>query len=733
LYNEKDERQKQERKASHEISAALQKLDLEEEERLHKLALEEANELVRRHQNPAAPYQLQPGPWRGVKTMPGAVPVRQGREQPVTPVFNGDVAAQPTKSSMRPTEMAQPNKTEEKPIARMPSVNTGSITMGKQRSPTKFDPFSVANLANRRRSSGSKRLASGGSPKSLFVNPEDKIYEDPNDRENLEDDDKETVPVHVRRNPFARMRSKREVLPSQPAVPLPIPSRISRSERQNSLPSQARGAGYTSNNSFSAQPEAGGDTLETDVAHRNGVEVRSDELRAATSMRMKDRSAKLPRPTGVSDNYSRPIVSFKPDWSPPQPEATGTSSLTFLSLPFRIRTGRLIDEPMKRSALDLPPVTRDSPPPSPQRQEGFNFDIPSTNGSSDEGPHKKQRLYHSPTTLNNLLHDIPSISVTENIPSISVSPVDETQPPMPTISISNDDEPSPVESNISMSQSPPPPTISVDPISSKISMVETYTAPRPAPLPPVPVRPAATRYQSVRQTTASCTNCSLPISGRVVTAASSLFHPACFHCHHCSTALEHVSFYPEPSSHRQARLDRINARRNGTYVPESSADEEQLAYDDGWDETTRFYCHLDYHEHFSPRCKNCKTPIEGEVVVALGASWHPDHFFCAECGDPFKAETPFVEKEGYAWCVACHTQRTSARCRGCKRPVVDVVVSALGAEWHEECFRCVDCKGGFEQGRFWIRSVMEKGEWGRLDREVDMPVCGGCEERRLKM
>jgi hypothetical protein len=36
---------------------------------------------------------------------------------------------------------------------------------------------------------------------------------------------------------------------------------------------------------------------------------------------------------------------------------------------------------------------------------------------------------------------------------------------------------------------------------------------------------------------------------------------------------------------------------------------------------------------FSPRCKSCKTPIEGEVVVACGAEWHVGHFFCAECGD----------------------------------------------------------------------------------------------------
>lgn len=63
-------------------------------------------------------------------------------------------------------------------------------------------------------------------------------------------------------------------------------------------------------------------------------------------------------------------------------------------------------------------------------------------------------------------------------------------------------------------------------------------------------------------------------------------------------------------------------------------------YDDGpgteeedGDEGLRFYCHLDYHEFFSPRCKSCKTPIEGEVVVACGAEWHVGHFFCAQCGD----------------------------------------------------------------------------------------------------
>ena len=81
--------------------------------------------------------------------------------------------------------------------------------------------------------------------------------------------------------------------------------------------------------------------------------------------------------------------------------------------------------------------------------------------------------------------------------------------------------------------------------------------------------------------------------------------------------------------------------------------------------TLRFYCALDFHELFSPRCKSCKTPIEGEVIVACGAEWHAGHFFCAQCGDPFDASTPFVEKDGYAWCCDCHTHRYSAKCRKC--------------------------------------------------------------------
>ena len=98
---------------------------------------------------------------------------------------------------------------------------------------------------------------------------------------------------------------------------------------------------------------------------------------------------------------------------------------------------------------------------------------------------------------------------------------------------------------------------------------------------------------------------------------------------------------------------------------------------------------------------------------------------------PFDATTPFIERDNYAWCISCHTTRTSPKCRGCKKPVTELVVKALDADWHEDCFACVECGGSFEDGRFYVRRRTEEGKNGRT-KEVEMPACGGCEERRLK-
>lgn len=78
------------------------------------------------------------------------------------------------------------------------------------------------------------------------------------------------------------------------------------------------------------------------------------------------------------------------------------------------------------------------------------------------------------------------------------------------------------------------------------------------------------------------------------------------------------------------------------------------------------YCETDYHHLFSPRCYYCNGPILDvslcwlrlcsmsvventqpttrvvmsvqKVVTALDRTWHPEHFFCAQCGSFFGPE-----------------------------------------------------------------------------------------------
>jgi len=650
LYNQKDERQKQERKVSHEISEALKKLDLvDEEERIHTAAKEEADELIRKHLNPAAPYRPKPlsvsrrrasGKQREESSARNEVPTTFAQaEAVVIPVMRE-----------RPT-VFQSNSDEAQGMQQSDLPDIGSLRIDKQRAPIKFDPFSISNLANRRRSSGSKRLASGGSHKSLFVDPADKIYEDPNDRLATKPDGP-LMPAHVRRNPFARLRSKRE-------APQPVMSpsaRISRAEQQNSLPSQARDANYMRNDSTSA-PD---DTAPSAPQMNDRVEIRSDELRAATSMRFKDRSAKLPMPTGISDSPGRHIVSFKPDWAPPTinapPVTDNRASARGLPIAFHVKTGLLTEEPTKRSSLGLPRVSRDSPPPFSGPQDE---DVPFIN-VTDVDDVKETSTYHKEPAQSSSIHS-PTFNIAFDVPSFDFTSEDDSTSVRPQMSHISD-EPSPSESSVSMSSFPVPPLISTS--QTEVRQDDTrgthrqaQSQPRAQPQrpsqphrsahphhPPQHFQPLSppqhtssaspSRFTSIRHRTATCAHCSLPISGRVVTASTSLFHPECFLCNHCATPLEHSAFYPEPSAHRDARLERIARRRE--HPDEHYYDEEteaKMAEDDGWDDAKRFYCHLDYHEKFSPRCKSCKTPIEGEVIVALGAEWHVGHFFCAECGD----------------------------------------------------------------------------------------------------
>ena len=651
-----------ERQEAISLRDALEVMDQKEEEKkIHKAAQDEAADLVWRHQNPLAAEKEKSRPFRNPDLISNnrlRAHLQQG--------------AHARSQSAAGAELARGIPNSDSFRRSMPEARTRASHMEDQvADSTQKDREAISTISNmplNRRSSGQRRVGSG-SGQGVFRNPEDQIYEEP--EEVLAS--KRIAKVQWAEGDMPLKNSHRNSLP-RGSRPLPDRSRtipeskkLDRFEIHKNPPSQSRNAAYTSN---STPPPVIEVTQEVDTpTTKDGIEIRSDEIRAATTMRLKDRSPKLPTPTAVSDVPGRPIVSFDKTWQPPE------------------------DSPRPDHAVEVKSMR-----PSPI--------IPAMTVSAPAVP-----------TINLPDDDVADTSVD-----------DKDTPLIPSISFPNDADP-PL---ISVSGPSASPTIEVS--------NEHQARPLPRPAKSSPAKISSTMPTSklpwlnpssrAGVPTATCATCSLPISGRIVTASGSdssssshlkaMFHPECFTCHQCSTALECVAFYPEPEDKRKERLE------SEGLSPDSDTD-------------IRFFCHLDFHEFFSPRCKSCKTPIEGEVIVAAGAEWHVGHFFCGECGDPFDSNTPFVERDGYAYCVRCHTRRTSARCRACKNQILDeMTIEALGGKWHEACFVCFECSGGFgDEGRFFVRDVevecteKEKRRGMKVKKE-ERAVCQGCEERRLK-
>jgi paxillin len=354
-------------------------------------------------------------------------------------------------------------------------------------------------------------------------------------------------------------------------------------------------------------------------------------------MRRKDRSPNLPQPTAVSDSPGRPIVSFQSGWKPKEIQLVEEKSTAFpecLAVGKNSPSDVALSGKQRRYSL---PRSQQGPPPLP------TIVIP------DEPASRSAK--GSMPTISVMSAEIPMIVVPDD-PISSPSKTLSEEPDIPRISLSSDSVKPPIfvinEPSTVKAERPPPlqhrPQSSPPKTSSPFSKRPLPT-PTPSPARPLPVPSKTSPYPavakphmtpSVRRNTALCAHCALPIAGRILSAAGERFHPSCFKCHECSINLECVAFYPEPDKKRAERLARIQQRRQGldVYLPAGVTEEDvwRLEEQDG-DESLRFFCGLDFHEFFSPRCKSCKTPIEGEVVVACGAEWHVGHFFCAQCGD----------------------------------------------------------------------------------------------------
>lgn len=115
---------------------------------------------------------------------------------------------------------------------------------------------------------------------------------------------------------------------------------------------------------------------------------------------------------------------------------------------------------------------------------------------------------------------------------------------------------------------------------------------------------------------------------------------------------------------------------------------EEIGHRNFFERGGKAYCENDYHDLFSPRCAYCNGPIRDRCITALGKTFHADHFVCSECGRPLNDGEGFHEKDGRALCKNDFYQMYAPKCQGCKKSITSKFITALGTHWHPDCFIC---------------------------------------------
>lgn len=104
------------------------------------------------------------------------------------------------------------------------------------------------------------------------------------------------------------------------------------------------------------------------------------------------------------------------------------------------------------------------------------------------------------------------------------------------------------------------------------------------------------------------------------------------------------------------------------------------------------YCKDCYEKYFAHTCGLCYEKVVGEVMHALGQTWHMTCFVCTACRQTFK-DGVFQMQEDKPYCITDYNRLFSQTCKGCDFPIEagDNYLEALSAQWHATCFQCAVC------------------------------------------
>ncbi|XP_069835824.1 actin-binding LIM protein 1 isoform X2 [Dendropsophus ebraccatus] len=104
---------------------------------------------------------------------------------------------------------------------------------------------------------------------------------------------------------------------------------------------------------------------------------------------------------------------------------------------------------------------------------------------------------------------------------------------------------------------------------------------------------------------------------------------------------------------------------------------------------------------YGTQCSGCGEFVEGEVVTALGKTYHPACFACTVCKRPFPPGDRVTFNGRDCLCQECAAQPMSpgskelcapSSCSGCGRDIKNgQALLALDKQWHLGCFKCKSC------------------------------------------
>ncbi|XP_044070379.1 actin-binding LIM protein 1a isoform X1 [Siniperca chuatsi] len=170
-----------------------------------------------------------------------------------------------------------------------------------------------------------------------------------------------------------------------------------------------------------------------------------------------------------------------------------------------------------------------------------------------------------------------------------------------------------------------------------------------------------THHHSTEKPLIKCYKCAEPCKGEVLRVQNKHFHLKCFTCKVCGCDLAQGGFF----------------MKNGEYL-----------------------CTLDYQRMHGTRCNGCGDFVEGEVVTALGKTYHPTCFVCTICKRPFPAGDRVTFNGKDCLCQYCVEPMSpgpkdilgSSNCAGCGRDIKNgQALLALDRQWHLGCFKCKAC------------------------------------------